>query len=499
MTGKPCVLALLLVAAMVAQARSQAVGSGAVRSKIVSPAAVSPVATGEGEGKSTRRPGVMQNGRFLGFVPAHETIVSERNLQLPAGQQLTSSLERETRGPEITDTGIAQANYEVVTGPVVGDSGSCGVCGGSCGTDCVNPCAPCGPRFRDVFQLWGSASYVHWWTGGSDFPSLVTTSPDGTIQDDAGVLPAATTLFGGDELFDDSRSGGRFALGMWLNPERSLGLEITYLLFSNESTSFSASDADFPILARPFFNVSLAEEDSRLIAFDGLVSGNLSIATSTSLDAFDVALRRPLSYAAGARSDFIIGYRHGDLDEAIRFDESTTALSGAVIDTDFELFDQFDVENEFHGGEIGLEYRGPTQDFWSLGLLGKIAFGTTRSRLVVNGQTTTTPDGGTATTNPGGLLTQASNIGTFNDDTSSTMIECGVTLRRMFANGLSFNVGYNFFYWSDVATIAGQIDRRVNPSQILPGTLTGAALPEALFTRDDFHAHGLSFGLEYAF
>ena len=487
MTGKPCVLAMLLVAAMVAQAHSQSdsetIGTGV---------------------KPTRRPGIERNGKPTGFVPAHERIVSRRKIQLLPGKQLTSSIERETREPETNADEIALASYEEIvganaTGHAFPDCGT-GACGTeACATPCIDPCATCGPRFRDVFQLWGSASYVHWWTSGNDFPSLVTTSPDGTIQDNAGVLPDATMLFGGDELFDDNRGGGRFALGMWLDPERSLGLEFTYLLFSNESASFAASQADFPILARPFFNVSLSEQDARLIGFDNLVEGNVAIAALTSLDAFDFALRRPISFAQGARSDFIVGYRHADLDEMLRIDETTTALAGAVIDTTFDLFDQFNVENEFHGGEIGIEYRGPVQECWSLGLLGKIAFGNTTSRLVIDGQTTTTPDGGAATTNAGGLLTQASNIGTFTDDSSSTMIECGVTFRRMFPSGLSLNVGYNFFFWSDVATIAGQIDPRVNPSQIPPGTLVGDALPEVLFSRDDFHAHGLSFGIEYAF
>ena len=118
-------------------------------------------------------------------------------------------------------------------------------------------------------RIWGRAEYLHWWTKGMGTPALATTNPVGTSQDDAGVLGAAKSsiLFGGDDLSDGSRSGGRFTLGMWLDPCQAQAIAVTYTGLQEETDTFEASNDDFSILARPFFNAETGLEDSRLIAF----------------------------------------------------------------------------------------------------------------------------------------------------------------------------------------------------------------------------------------
>ena len=58
---------------------------------------------------------------------------------------------------------------------------------GHCGS-----CSHCCKRM----DVWGSAEFLLWWSKGSVTPPLVTTSPSGTAQADAGVLPDADVLFG---------------------------------------------------------------------------------------------------------------------------------------------------------------------------------------------------------------------------------------------------------------------------------------------------------------
>ena len=330
-------------------------------------------------------------------------------------------------------------------------------------------------------------------------PSLATTSPDGTVQDSAGVLPGATSLFGGDDLHDEGQSGGRFSLGLWLNAQRSSGLEFSFVYLSEDLISFAGSGSDMLILARPFFNVQRGAEDSRLIAFDGLVDGDLSIASETDFQAYEIQLRRTASKSFGARSDWLFGFRRARLDDTLRINEQTVSLSGPTLDTNFNLFDQFATSNEFQGGQIGIEYSGPAINCGSLGLLAKVAIGYTNSQVIISGETTTTNDAGDSTTAAGGLLTQASNIGSFDDDEFGTLSEFGISMRRRFECGLSFNVGYTFLHWSDVARAAEQVDSRVNPTQIPPGSLTGEALPAMSFSRSDFWAQGINLGLEYRF
>ena len=60
----------------------------------------------------------------------------------------------------------------------------------------------------------------------------MTTSPAGTAQLNAGVLGGpTTTLFGGDVVNDDIRSGFRVGAGYWFNAERTIGIEAGFLLW----------------------------------------------------------------------------------------------------------------------------------------------------------------------------------------------------------------------------------------------------------------------------
>ena len=58
-------------------------------------------------------------------------------------------------------------------------------------------------------RFWLRGEYLMWWTSGMDLPPLVTTSPQGTPQNQAGVLgqSGTTILFGGQTVNGDGRSG----------------------------------------------------------------------------------------------------------------------------------------------------------------------------------------------------------------------------------------------------------------------------------------------------
>ena len=86
--------------------------------------------------------------------------------------------------------------------------------------------APCGPPER----MWGQVDALMWWTKELAMPPLVTTSPPGTPQAQAGVIGAQGTqvLFGNEDLFTDPRGGGRLRLGGWLGARRWVGLELDY-------------------------------------------------------------------------------------------------------------------------------------------------------------------------------------------------------------------------------------------------------------------------------
>src|SRR5262249_13779926 len=98
---------------------------------------------------------------------------------------------------------------------------------GGDGSDC--PTCPAGGAARGpAGGTWAEAEYLLWWMRGASLPPLVTTSPPGTPQSQAGVLgaPGTRVLFGGSDVNDEARSGGRFRLGTWLDDCQRFGLEV---------------------------------------------------------------------------------------------------------------------------------------------------------------------------------------------------------------------------------------------------------------------------------
>ena len=102
-----------------------------------------------------------------------------------------------------------------------------------------------------------------------------------------------------------------------------------------------------------------------------------------------------------------------------------------------------------------------------------------------------------SSTTTGGLLAQASNIGAFENNEFSSVIEVGVGVRRRISCRLSTTFGYDFVHMSDVVRAGNIIDRQINTSQIPPSELTGTARPAFNFDIGGFWAQGLRWGLEY--
>lgn len=426
----------------------------------------------ETEVESAPLPGGQYRGRYIGFQPKHGEVhppvpPHQRQGQVqPAGHQVmdggTIILDQT---PLLSDAQIADA---------------------SCIPGCIRP------------NVYGRIELLSWWTDAVDTPALATTSLDGTDQEDAGVLGqlATSTLFGGD-LLDDSRSGGRYTLGFWLNPHHNRALELSYLSLGDESESFGASQADFSILARPFFDVTAAAEDARLIVFPNLVEGSLDIRATTDFDTGEVLLRR-VTQSCG-QLDYYIGYRYAGLNETLSITESTLSLADPTTGATFNLTDQFESESDFHGVQIGARLFTQSTPEWSFELLGKLALGNTSTRTSISGLTAITDATGNTATQGAGLLAQSTNIGVFEDDHFSTLTELGATLRRHFGCNVALSVGYSFMVWTDVARVGNAIDTNINVTQIPPGSLTGEAAPVFDGDTSSFWAQGLRFGIEYGY
>ena len=421
----------------------------------------------------------------------------------------------------ITDAPIGGIidSYGPTEGYVVGGE-SCGIagcdsCGGGCGNTACKSCAacPCGLPGR----FWIRSEYLIWWTKGMDTPPLLVSSPTGTSQRNSGVagIPGNETLFGGEEIFADSRSGGRFRIGKWCDQCNWVGFETDFFFLGGEDANFRECDINNGIVGRPFTG-TVDGETAQLIDFPGLVVGTAHIEAETSLWSINPRLRVNLACerfpgcnpcdpcsVGGYRFDVLVGYRYMRLDDDLSIREQLVSPSdpSALLPRFdqvqfFDIRDQFSTTNDFHGADIGFAwegYRGP----WSLELLGKVGIGTTSQQVAIRGSTARTTNGNTFT-DEGGLLALGSNSGTFSRDEFTILPEVGATLGYAISPRTRFLVGYTFLYWSDVVRAGEQIDTTIN-TDLLPDVqeTDGPQRPGFDFVDTGFWAQGLSLGLEY--
>lgn len=366
----------------------------------------------------------------------------------------------------------------------------------------IPDCAASCELSQSSTRFWASAEYLLWGNEGMYVPALVTTSPTGTSSSLAGILNnpnVDTTILKGQSHFnDDVRSGGRFELGMWLDPAQHDSLALTYFFIGQGSASYHVDVSDYPIIARPFFDISSGAENAQLITYPNLVQGTVDVTAESAFQAAAFEYRREAVRSGRYKIDWLFGYTYAQLDENVTVRDSSLSLSGVTQGTAINLYDAFDSSNAFHGASFGIAAHEELGELWTGDVFAKGSLGGVASRTSITGETETTLNNVT-TTNPGGLLTQTSNLGTHRDGYVSSAWQLGLKLRRRLTTNTSLTLGYSWFLLSDVERAGEQIDLGVNVTQIPPGNLVGAARPAFPSEKSTFWTQGLTFGLEARF
>jgi hypothetical protein len=365
-------------------------------------------------------------------------------------------------------------------------------------------------------RIWVQPEYISWFTKGNLLPALVTTSPPGTPQTQAGVLPESAMtalLFGNERVDTQQRPGGRINFGYWLIDGEFLGLEGQYFALQNASTTYHADSSQIQggILARPFIDANpvllTPQEGAALLGFPNFfilgtpvnLTGTVDVRTTSSIQGADALLRKLIwiDFTSKRRLDVICGYRFFRFDDSVTINDlSNNSGGGFFAPSTTTSQDLFSARNQFHGGDIGLKFQQYCCSRFSAELIGKIALGINAEQVYITGSNTlTTLD--TTVTNAGGLLTQASNIGLYHRDVFAILPEANANLRFDVTRNLRATLGYTFIYLNRVQRSGDAIDRTVNPTQVNGGTLTGDALPAFAFHDTSLWIHGFNAGFEY--
>jgi hypothetical protein len=362
------------------------------------------------------------------------------------------------------------------------------------------------------YKWWASVDFLTMWVKGNYLPPLVTTSPPGTSQTAAGVLgqPGTSILFGDDRVNNDLRYGGRIQAGCWLVDGEFIGLESHYYALQTATTNFSASsnftnDPNAQILARPFYNAELAEQDSLVLAYPNFIiagipttlNGDIGISTSSKVQSAGLGLRHLLhiDFVRDCRLMINGGYRFFRLDEDLRINSDIRPDGGIFLPgTVFSAYDSFVTQNQFHGGYVGLLHDWRKRRF-SLKSQLQLAMGNMHEVLEINGQQTIF-DGIDTTTLPGGLLAQPTNIGKHTRDQFVLIPEVEFTLGFQVTSWLRTTIGYNFTYVTRVLRPGNEVDMVVNPNQ---NGSPDPARPEVRFNGTDLWIQGVTSGAEIRF
>lgn len=400
--------------------------------------------------------------------------------------------------------GVIQANYC--------EDGSCNdACTGACGGVCSGGCGGNGESglFNGLFGRlvnrgrgragggWLDIEYLLLWNKERFVPILATTSEPGTPFASAGVLgePTTSVLYGGGLIGGDPYSGFRISGGRWVDPERTLGIGSRFWLAGGEEDfSASSDEAGNPILARPFFDTDAGAQDALVVAYPGSSHGSINVTAENRVRGFDVYFRKLLLSGYCNRFDVIGGYHHSSVEDTVDIqnslisDDDTRIPRGSQIDTQ----DIFEVDNQFHGGFVGLMAEAEDGRL-SWNMLAKVAFGNMNQEATISGSTTSSVPGAGSSTSDFGLLALPSNIGRFDQDEFAIVPELTVSMAYNVSNNFAVQLGYTFIYWSEVALAGDMIDTTINTTQ-LTGPLVGDSRPSASLTSDGFWYSGLSIG-----
>jgi hypothetical protein len=316
----------------------------------------------------------------------------------------------------------------------------------------------------------------------------------------AGVLGAADTqiLYPTESQNGNARPGARLTLGVWFDPCEIAGIGARLYTLGKATSNDDADSDKFPILARPFYNLTLGEPDADVVAFPGITTGGISIRNSSQVGGGDLFFRRFLFGDDCHRVDLIAGYQFAKIDSELFVASNRTSIrsEGSIpFGTVIQMDDLFDTSNRYDAAEIGFlgEYdRGDIT--WSL--LAKVGLGNMQQRTEIVGRTQTAVPGQQVNVSDQGLLALGTNIGVYEQRAFTVSPEIQLTAAYHIHNCIDLTFGYSFIYWNHVAQPGPQIDEVLNTTQIT-GSLVGDPRP-AFPNRDgSFFVQGIHCGIEW--
>jgi hypothetical protein len=292
------------------------------------------------------------------------------------------------------------------------------------------------------------ADYLLWWTQKQAVPVATNVGlPEFTLPD------------------NNPHNGARLTIGTWVNPSRTLALEVGGFWLDDRATTTTVVQGANPNAVNlPFFL--------------GIDNHTSSLRLSTQLWGAEVNGRCKACEKCGTWCkgyvDFLAGFRYVNLSEGLVLTNSTlfsvapVLFSGAQVDS----IDSAVTHNNFYAPQVGVD-AGVDIGRFNVSVYTKVALGINQETVNLTGLAVVTapplPLGNL--TAPGGLLVQSP--GRFNQQVFSYLPEAGINFSFKVCDFCLVGAGYTFFYFGNV----------VRPSDHLPASTTGNQFPTSILTQ----------------
>ena len=333
-------------------------------------------------------------------------------------------------------------------------------------------------------SLWFTAETLLAFGAKRNSPVLVTTAPTNVLPQQGAA--DVTDAFGG-RIESGLMPGYRLSAGGYFCQDKKIGLCIRGYGIYDATQDFELASDGTTSIGIPFLNLNAqpdqqtvpglvgAAEDAYIVA--GNTPGALPISTGSvraadvmKMVGTDLSGHILMARSGCFRTDLLAGYTYNQLRNRTTLSTvSVNQFTGDAIanGTVLTTQDDFAVENRFNGAHLGV-LSTIVRNRVSFTTLAKVAFGSMRSRLQVNGSSTI---GGVPDTQ--GIFAMPTNIGTRTSEHFAFLPELGLKLGYCVRPNIQMTVGYNLLIWSDVMLSGEQMDRAIN----LSGTGPGPAIP----------------------
>jgi hypothetical protein len=387
-------------------------------------------------------------------------------------------------------------------------------------------------------RVWGSTEALMWWTKNAHVTTPLVTSALSNTDPTAGQAGSANTsvlLGGNQQLGMGTRYGGRLTLGGWFDCDATIGMEANYLFITPRSTMRTAGSDGSTTIGLPFFNVNSGSQAFQPIStpattpIPGILTipaaiGGAFLRESNRLQGGELnGVARLLRYDTWSL-DGLAGFRYINFDENLDFGVNnffpgTPPVPVPVVgirgpftipsfpSTSAGTLDSFHATNVFYGGQLGLRGEYRLGNFFVEGT-GKLALGTMNEHMSIAGSSFASTPGNvpaaTFITNQGGFYAQPTNIGNHNRSVFCAAPEAELKFGYNVSRNVQVFAAYNFLYLSNVERPGTAIDHNINPSivPVISGSAlspTGVPAPNFSFSRSDFWAQGINFGIAFKF